>query len=111
MIYRSQLLTIRSGLADMLNLRGNRRRAPLMQHRGFRRRGPLVNPAVPAVKAHMIGRREIRDVAVINVVDDGHIHVRHSPVIRERPAVPVAAFITATGITKAVIHTAIEPDV
>lgn len=110
-VNRSQLLTIRGSLADMLNLRRNRRRAPLMQYRGFRRRGPLTDPAVPAVEAHVIGGRVIRDVAVINVVDDGRIHVRHRPVIKERPAVPVAAFVTAAGIAKAVIHTAVETDV
>jgi hypothetical protein len=111
MVNRSLLLTITSGLAHMLNLRRDRRRTPFMEYRGFRRCRPLINPAVPAVEAYVIGRRDIRNVAVVNIVDDGRIHIRHGPVIRERSAVPVAALITATGITETVIHTAIEPDV
>jgi hypothetical protein len=111
MVNRSQLLTIASGLTDMLNLRRNRRRTPLMQHGGLRRRGPLIDPAASAVEAHVIGRRYIGDITVVNVVNDSGIYIRHGSVIRERAAVPVAALITATGITEPVIHTAIKSDV
>jgi hypothetical protein len=94
----------------MLNLRRNRRYALLVQYRQFGRRGSNGEPPGATGVAHF-GGGVIGDRVVIDVVNDGSIHIVHGAIVVEYTSVPVPSLIAATAITEAVIDTAIEADV
>lgn len=109
-IHRGKLRAIGRRLPPMLNLRRNWRDTLLVQNRNFRRRRPGIESAAPAVIADP-GHGNIRNSVVIDVVNDGPIHVVNGAVIVEGSPVPISALVTVADITEPVIDSAIEADV
>jgi len=93
-----------------LNLRRNRRYALLVQHCQFGGRGANVESAGATGIAHF-GSSVIGDVVIVDIVNDGCIHIVDGAVIVERTSVPISALIAAAHITEAVIDTAIVTNV
>jgi hypothetical protein len=110
MVHRRKLSTVACGLVHMLNLRRNRRYALLVQHREFGRCRPNIESAGATGIAHS-GSSVIRDVVVVDIVNDRGIHIVDGAVVVERTSVPIAALIAAAHITEPIIDTAIVANV
>jgi hypothetical protein len=71
----------------------------------------IIEPAAPAVITHTRVVIDIRDAVVIDVVNDGFIHVANSGVVVKSMVAPVAALIPIAVVAVTVIHSAVKPDV
>jgi hypothetical protein len=76
----------------------------------LRRRFPV--HATRTVEAGAVDRGVVVNYRlVINIVNDGHVHVIHTSVVEEIVSPPISALIAFSRISIAVIYSAIETDV
>jgi hypothetical protein len=54
---------------------------------------------------------DVRYSVVVNVVDDGGVHVIDAAIVVELIAAPIAAFVAAAHVAETIVHSAIEADV
>src|SRR3984893_10035627 len=111
-IYGSELGAI--GSRSMFVLRLNIRRLEVLFSCGPLLLGCLAcaNAAIAAVIADACRRVVVvGDSGVIGVVNDRHIDVIYSTVVRETAMVPAPAEIANSDVTESIIHAAIEADV
>jgi hypothetical protein len=81
-------------------------------HRSFLlRRGSGIHSAVASVITHPSHRRRVVDDGlVVDVVDNGDVHISYSAVVQEPVTLPTPAFEAFSEITEAVNDAAIEAD-
>lgn len=72
--------------------------------------GASVSAASAAVEADAAARSVVDDRAIVDVVDDGGVHVGHRAVIEIFAASPIAAKEAHAGVSEAVVDSAIEPN-
>jgi hypothetical protein len=109
-VYAGELRAIRFELPRVLNLRLNRREAPLAHHGHFLGHWSRRHSAGTTVIAHAI-RRDIRGAVIVDIADHRSIHVRDGVVVDEVAASPIAAVESAACVAVAIVNSSIETDV
>src|SRR5712692_3094343 len=109
MIPRSPLLRVCASCLRMLRLSGDRRNMPLPRRRLFFRPRTRADPAIAPVVADP-RYRPIDHRGVVDVVDDGDVHVVHRSVVEKPVVIPTSALVALAKVSIAVIDSAIESD-
>jgi hypothetical protein len=104
-----KLGAVRFGLPHVLNLGWKRGYAGFVQDGQFGRRGPYVESASTSHIAHS-HVRDIGDLVVVDIVNNGDVDVVHRAVVSEPILVPISSFVAAAPVTEAVIDAAVVAD-
>jgi len=110
-IDRCEESPIGAGRVLMLRLQGCRRRMRLLGPSPFLGGWLSSDAAVAAIEADIAHCGVVDDRLVVDVGDDGRVHLGDGAVLEEGPMVPMAAPVAYTPVTTAVVHAAIEADV
>lgn len=106
MIDRDKLTVVRAGRSLMLPLRRHRRDVALLGKGLLPGSGARLNTATSSVVADTIHRVDHRPL--VDIVDDGDVHVVYSRVIEELSAIPVTAFVADTDVAVTVVDSSVE---
>ena len=80
-----------------------------MHHGQLLRRGPRVDSAAPTVVTDAIAAI-VRHLIVVNIVNNGGIHIRYRAVVVKPAVIPISAVIATAGVSKAIIDAAVVAD-
>src|SRR5258706_15210943 len=92
----------------MLSLNRHRRQMSRASRRLLSRRWTPIDPTVAPVIADAVYRGLVDHRRVVNIVNDGNVHVIHRTVVKEAHVLPTSTFIAFTEITESVNDPAIE---
>ena len=108
MIHGSPLLRVRARGLRMLGLNGYSRNMFLARRDLLLRPWTHVDPTIAAVVADSVHRGAVDHRGVVNVVNDGDVHVVHRTVVEKVSVLPTSTFIALAVVTIAVTDSAIE---
>src|SRR3982074_3306510 len=94
----------------MLSLNRHRRQMSRARCRFLPRRWTPIDPTVAPVIADAVYRGVVDHRRVVNIVNDGNVHVIHRTVVKEASVLPTSTFIAFTEITESVNDSAIKTD-
>src|SRR5579863_2162415 len=95
----------------MLNLSCCRRDVSLVSVRLLLWCGPSVDSAIAAVVTNPVRSvAGINDSCVVDVMDLGHVDIRHRSVVEEVSAIPASADEPVPKITEPVVNASVEPN-
>ena len=109
MIDRDKLTVVRAGRSLMLPLRRHRRDVALLGKGLLPGSGARLNTATSSVVADTIHRVDHRPL--VDIVDDGDVHVVYSRVIEELSAIPITSFVADSDVAVTVVNSSVESDV
>ena len=108
MIDRSSLLRVRTRGLRMFRLNGYRWNVFLTSHCFLLGRWAHADPAVATVVADPVHSGTVDHCCVVNVMDDGDVHVVYRTVVEKMSVIPTSALVAISVVTVAVTDATIE---
>src|SRR5882672_10095312 len=94
----------------MLGLNGDWRNMPFTSHSLLFPRRARADTPVTSVVADTVHGGSVDHGRVVNVVDNGDVHVVHGAVVEKVAVVPTSAFVAISKVAVSVVDTAVEAD-
>ena len=109
-IHRSAKLRIGARSLDMLDLRRHRWNMPCSRRRLFCWGRTRRNATLSTVITDPVHRRTVNHRGVVDVVNDGDVHITHGAIVEKLSAIPPSTLETNTEKAETIADSAVEPD-